>query len=80
VPAKLDVHLVMDNYGTHKTPSVPQAFTEPLHRDIHTDLIAVSKANDDRSSKVSNLDFHALDAIAGDTLLLKPAYYASHCF
>jgi transposase len=22
VPAKLDVHLVMDNYGTHKTPSV----------------------------------------------------------
>ena len=21
-PAKLDVHLVMDNYGTHKTPSV----------------------------------------------------------
>jgi transposase len=22
VPAKLDVHLVLDNYGTHKTPSV----------------------------------------------------------
>jgi hypothetical protein len=20
VPAKLDVHLLMDNYGTHKTP------------------------------------------------------------
>ena len=24
VPADLDVHLVLDNYGTHKTPSVPR--------------------------------------------------------
>ena len=24
--AKLDVHLVMDNYGTHKTPSIKNWF------------------------------------------------------
>jgi transposase len=26
VPAKLDVHLIMDSYGTHKTPKVPAWF------------------------------------------------------
>jgi transposase len=26
VPAKLDVHLILDNYGTHKTPSVKAWF------------------------------------------------------
>ena len=27
VPAQLDVHLIMDNYGTHKTPKVRPSFT-----------------------------------------------------
>lgn len=37
VPAELDVHLVMDNCGTHKTPSInlpPSSFPCPLHRDL----------------------------------------------
>jgi hypothetical protein len=29
VPKKLDVHLVMDNYGTHKTPTVKRWLTPP---------------------------------------------------
>src|SRR5262245_4727796 len=28
VPADLDVHVVMDNYGTHKTPIQPQLIPE----------------------------------------------------
>lgn len=32
VPANLDVHLVMDNYGTHKTPSIKSWFARhPRH-------------------------------------------------
>jgi transposase len=40
VPRHLDVHLIMDNYGTHKTPVIPElvreatAFSRPLHADV----------------------------------------------
>jgi len=35
VPAKLDVHLIMDNYGTHKTPSVKNWFARHPRFHIH---------------------------------------------
>lgn len=35
VPAKLDVHLVMDNYGTHKTPSVKNWFARHPRFHVH---------------------------------------------
>ena len=36
VPAGLDVHLIMDNYGTHKTPTVSAWFTR--HPRFHAQL------------------------------------------
>ncbi len=40
VPAGLDVHLVMDNYGTHKTASIRASFTETpqVGRALHSHL------------------------------------------
>jgi len=35
VPAKLDVHLVLDNYGTHKTPSVRAWFARHPRFHVH---------------------------------------------
>ena len=35
VPAKLDVHLVLDNYGTHKTPSVQRWLTRHPRFHLH---------------------------------------------
>ncbi|MBL8450677.1 MAG: IS630 family transposase [Dechloromonas sp.] len=35
VPADLDVHLVMDNYGTHKTPSVKHWFARHPRFHVH---------------------------------------------
>lgn len=35
VPAKLDVHLVMDNYGTHKTPSVKRWLARHSRFHVH---------------------------------------------
>lgn len=35
VPAKLDVHLVMDNYGTHKTPAVRAWFARHPRFHVH---------------------------------------------
>lgn len=35
VPADLDVHLVMDNYGTHKTPSVKNWFARHPRFQVH---------------------------------------------
>lgn len=35
VPAKLDVHLVMDNYGTHKAPSVKNWFARHPRFHVH---------------------------------------------
>ncbi len=35
VPAKLDVHLVMDNYGTHKTPAVRAWFARHPRFHLH---------------------------------------------
>ena len=35
VPANLDVHLVMDNYGTHKTPSVKNWFARHPRFHVH---------------------------------------------
>lgn len=35
VPQKLDVHLVMDNYGTHKTPSVRRWFARHPRFQVH---------------------------------------------
>jgi transposase len=35
VPAKLDVHLVLDNYGTHKTPSVKAWFARHPRFHLH---------------------------------------------
>jgi transposase len=35
VPAKLDVHLVMDNYGTHKTPAIKAWFAKHPRFHVH---------------------------------------------
>jgi transposase len=35
VPSKLDVHLVMDNYGTHKTPAVRRWFARHPRFHVH---------------------------------------------
>ncbi|EDT41983.1 putative transposase [Burkholderia ambifaria MEX-5] len=35
VPADLDVHLVMDNYGTHKTPSIKNWFARHPRVQVH---------------------------------------------
>jgi len=35
VPADLDVHLVMDNYGTHKTPSIKNWFARHPRFQVH---------------------------------------------
>jgi transposase len=35
VPAELDVHLILDNYGTHKTPSVKAWFARHPHFHLH---------------------------------------------
>jgi transposase len=35
VPAKLDVHLIMDNYGTHKTPKVRAWFARHPRFHVH---------------------------------------------
>ncbi|MCX5544216.1 IS630 family transposase [Paraburkholderia sp. CNPSo 3076] len=35
VPAQLDVHLVMDNYGTHKTPSIKAWFARHPRFQVH---------------------------------------------
>jgi transposase len=35
VPQKLDVHLVMDNYGTHKTPAVRRWFARHPRFQVH---------------------------------------------
>ena len=35
IPSDLDVHLVMDNYGTHKTPKVVRWFARHPHYRIH---------------------------------------------
>ena len=41
-PAKLDVHLVMDNYGTHKTPSVKNWFAR--HPRFHAHFTPTSSS------------------------------------
>ena len=35
VPSDLDIHLVMDNYGTHKTPAIRNWFTRHPHFHVH---------------------------------------------
>ncbi len=35
VPAKLDVHLILDNYGTHKTPTVKRWLTRHPRFHVH---------------------------------------------
>lgn len=35
VPAKLDVHLILDNYGTHKTPTVKRWFARHPRFHVH---------------------------------------------
>lgn len=40
VPPKLDVHLVMDNYGTHKTPAIRNWFAR--HRRFHVHFTPTS--------------------------------------
>ena len=35
VPAMLDIHLVMDNYGTHKTPSIKAWFARHPRFHVH---------------------------------------------
>lgn len=42
VPATLDAHLVMDNYGTHKTPSVKNWFAR--HPRFHAHFIPTSSS------------------------------------
>jgi DDE superfamily endonuclease len=44
VSAELDVHLILDNYGTHKTPNIPSLAAAPsahppsLHPDVSSCL------------------------------------------
>jgi transposase len=35
VPAQLDIHLVMDNYGTHKTPTIKAWFARHPRFHVH---------------------------------------------
>ena len=48
VPADLDVHLVMDNYGTHKTPSIKAWFAllteRQIRRGVHRSIKELEKA------------------------------------
>ena len=45
VPRHLDVHLIMDNYGTHKTPLIRNWFAKrpALSRPLHADLRVVAE-------------------------------------
>ncbi len=43
VPGGLDVHLVCDNYGTHKTPEIQGWPAIPLSRPLHADRIVVDQ-------------------------------------
>ena len=45
VPAKLDVHLVMDNYGTHKAPSVKNWFARHPRFHVHCTPTSASWIN-----------------------------------
>ncbi|MDR1967788.1 MAG: IS630 family transposase [Burkholderiaceae bacterium] len=40
VPAELDIHLVMDNYGTHKTPTIKAWFAR--HQRLHVHFMPTS--------------------------------------
>ncbi len=45
VPANLEVHLVMDNYGTHKTPSIKNWFARHPRFHVHFTLTSASWLN-----------------------------------
>ena len=45
VPQSLDVHLVMDNYGTHKTSSIKAWFTRHPRFHVHFTPISASSLN-----------------------------------
>ena len=45
VPAELDVHLIMDNYGTHKTPTVRAWFTRHPRFHVHFTPTSASLLN-----------------------------------
>jgi len=45
VPSDLDVHLVMDNYGTHKTPAVKNWFARHPRFQVHFTPTSVSWIN-----------------------------------
>jgi hypothetical protein len=57
VPKKLDVYLVMDNYGTHKTPTVQRwlARERQIRRGTHHGTIELERAIRDYLS-VNNRD------------------------
>lgn len=46
VPAQLDVHLVMDNYGTHKPPAVKAWFARhpQVPRALHANLCVLTQS------------------------------------
>ena len=45
VPTMLDIHLVMDNYGTHKTPSIRDWFTRHPRFHVHVTPTSASWLN-----------------------------------
>lgn len=45
VPPELDVHLIMDNYGTHKTPAVKRWFARHPRFHVHFTPTSASLLN-----------------------------------
>lgn len=57
VPPELDVHLVMDNYGTHKTPSIKAWFARHPRFHVHFTPTSASWLNPSRYTQVRSADF-----------------------
>ncbi len=55
VPDDLDVHLVCDNYGTHKTPAITKwlAAPPPVPHALHPDLLVAGSTRSNAGSRYS---------------------------
>jgi transposase len=60
VPKKLDVHLVMDNYGTHKTPTVRRWLARNPRFHVHFTPTCASLLNQVRIPRDGEQCFHGI--------------------
>lgn len=65
VPSELDVHLIMDNYGTHKTPTIKAWFARHPRFHVHFTPTSASWLNPSRYTQVSLLISHRAAGIDG---------------